>query len=137
MLSSWNMSNPKKKARKDKDQPKPQVVKITLPSDRQNWDRNLPAEHGKFVYIVVVRSRAESSLEYADSVIFGADKGFRKAVLFVHLVIQLCRNDPNVRSKLWVKFTVRIGCFIVRIRDIVVRNTMTFVRITFMLLTRV
>ena len=60
---------------------------------------------------------------------------FRKAVLFVYLVIQLCKNDPNIRSKLWVKFTVRIGCFIVRIRDIMVRNTMTFVRITLMLLT--
>ena len=70
------MSNPKKKARKDKDQPKPQVVKITLPSDRQNWDRDLPIEHGKFVYIVVVWSRAENGLKYADSVIFGADKGF-------------------------------------------------------------
>ena len=68
------MSNPKKKARKDKDQPKPQVVKITLPSDRQNWDRN--------VYIVVVQSRAESSLEYVDSVIFGADKGFLEGGTF-------------------------------------------------------
>ena len=76
------MSNPKKKARKDKDQPKPQVVKITLPSDRQNWDRDLPIEHGKFVYIVVVRSRAENGLEYADSVIFGADKGFPEGGTF-------------------------------------------------------
>ena len=77
------MSNPKKKAKKDKDQPKPQVVKITLPSDRQNWDRNLPAEHGKFVYIVVRWSSAENDLKYADNIIFGVDKGFPEGGMFL------------------------------------------------------
>ena len=27
----------------------PQVVKITYPSDKQHWGRNLPVEHGKFL----------------------------------------------------------------------------------------
>ena len=34
---------PKKKTKKEKE---PVRVTITLPSDKQHWDRNLPNEHG-------------------------------------------------------------------------------------------
>ena len=42
--------SPKKRAKKDKEPGAPQVVKITIPSDKQNWDRDLPKEHGKYFY---------------------------------------------------------------------------------------
>ena len=36
---------PKKKVKKET--PKGQKVKITIPSDKQHWGRNLPEEHGE------------------------------------------------------------------------------------------
>ena len=36
---------PKKKAKKEI--PKVQKVKITIPSDKQHWGRNLPEDHGE------------------------------------------------------------------------------------------
>ena len=46
MLNSSAMP-PKKKSKKDTEKVQPTRVTITLPSDEENWEKNLPDQHGK------------------------------------------------------------------------------------------
>ena len=50
IVLSWSIVKmpPKKKAKKES--PAVQKVKITIPSDKQHWGRNLPEEHGELAF---------------------------------------------------------------------------------------